>query len=205
MRRIIVQEFLTLDGVMQAPGAPDEDTRGGFAYGGWTAPYFAEPDAAASAFMRKHLSPADLLLGRWTFELFAEYWPRNAEKWPGVLDVEKYVVSTTLSEQAVADSGWVNSNLLTSLGDVRELKASGDAPLKVIGSSLLTQSLLAHDLVDEMVLMSFPVVLGSGKRLFADGAIPTAFRMTEGLMTASGAFFAHFERAGPVATGTVGN
>lgn len=204
MRRIVVQEFVTLDGVMQSPGTPDEDTRGGFEHGGWTAPFFAEADAEASAFMRKHLSPSDLLLGRWTFELFADYWPRNADEWPGVLEVDKYVVSTTLSERDVAASGWANSRLLAGIDDVRRLRASGDAPLKVIGSALLTQSLLKHGLVDELVLMTFPVVLGDGKRLFAGEAAPAAFRLVEGVMTTSGAYFARFEKAGPVQTGPVG-
>lgn len=204
MRRVIVQEFLTLDGVMQAPGRPDEDTRSNFAFGGWTAPYFAEADAAAGEFMSKHLKPTDLLLGRWTYDMFADYWPKHADGWPGILDVTKYVVSRTLSNEQVAGSGWRNSVLLTGIDDVKDLKASGDSPLRVIGSSLLTQSLLAHDLVDELVLMTFPLVLGSGKRLFAEGASPTAFRMTEGFTTPNGVTFAHYERAGLVETGIVG-
>ena len=204
MRPIIVQEFLTLDGVMQAPGRPDEDTTDNFAFGGWTAPYFAEADSAASEFMSKHLTPTDLLLGRWTYEMFADYWPRHADGWPGVLDVTKYVVSATLNEAQVAASGWANSTLLKSMADVRELKASGDAPLRVIGSSLLTQSLLAQDLVDELVLMTYPVVLGSGKRLFADDASPAAFRMTTGFTTPNGVIYTHYEKSGSIATGTVG-
>jgi len=204
MRRIIVQEFLTLDGVMQAPGRPDEDTTANFAYGGWTAPYFAAADAAAGEFMTKHLVPTDLLLGRRTYEMFADYWPDNADNWPGILDVTKYVVSTTMDDAQVADSGWKNSLLLTSIEDVKDLKSSGGSALRVIGSSVLTQSLLAHDVVDELVLMTFPVVLGSGKRLFADGASPTAFRMNEGFVTPNGVYFAHYERAGFVETGIVG-
>lgn len=201
---IVVQEFLTLDGVMQAPGRPDEDTRARFAFGGWTAPYFAEADSAAGEFMAKHLTPTDLLLGRWTYDMFAEYWPRNADNWPGILDVTKYVVSTTLNDTQVADSGWKNSKLLKSIDDVKVLKSSEDSALKVIGSSVLTQSLLAQDLVDELVLMTFPVVLGSGKRLFAEGASPTAFRMTEGFVAPNGVSFAHYEKAGSVETGIVG-
>src|SRR5690606_20564404 len=140
MREIIVQEFLTLDGVMQAPGRPDEDSRDGFDFGGWTAPYFAEADSAAGEFMSKHLAPTDLLLGRWTYDMFAEYWPSHADNWPGVLDVTKYVVSTTMNDAHVADSGWRNSLLLTSIDDVRKLKATEGSALKVIGSSVLTQS-----------------------------------------------------------------
>ena len=204
MRTSVAQGFLTLDGVMQAPGRPDEDTTDGFPFGGWTAPYFAEADAAAGEFMRKHLAPTDLLLGRWTYQMFADYWPHNAEKWPGVLDVTKYVVSTTLNEDQVAGSGWLNSVLLRSLAEVEELKAAGDTPLKVIGSSVLTQSLMARDLVDELVLMTFPVVLGTGKKLFAEGARPAAFEMTEGFVTANGVSFAHYRKAGKVGVGVVG-
>lgn len=204
MRRVIVQEFLTLDGVMQAPGRPDEDTRSNFAFGGWTAPYFAEADSAAGAFMSKHLKPSDLLLGRWTYDMFADYWPKHADSWPGVLDVTKYVVSRTLSEEQVAGSGWQNSVLLSSIEEVKDLKTTEGSSLKVIGSSVLTQALLAQDLVDELVLMTFPLVLGSGKRLFAEGASPTAFTMTEGFTTSNGVTFAHFEKAGVVETGIVG-
>src|SRR5690606_1554725 len=161
MRRVIVQEFLTLDGVMQAPGRPDEDTRSNFAFGGWTAPYFAEADSAAGAFMSKLLKPSDLLLGRWTYDMFADYWPKHADSWPGVLDVTKYVVSRTLSEEQVAGSGWQNSVLLSSIEEVKDLKTTEGSSLKVIGSSVLTQALLAQDLVDELVLMTFPLVLGS--------------------------------------------
>lgn len=204
MRRIIAQEFLTLDGVMQAPGRPDEDTTGNFPFGGWTAPYFAEADSAAGAFMAKHLAPTDLLLGRRTYDMFADYWPKHPDNWPGVLDVTKYVVSTTLDDAQVAGSGWKNSKLLTSIDDVKDLRSSGGTPLKVIGSSVLTQSLMAHDLVDELVLMTFPVVLGCGKRLFAEGASPTAFRMTDGFVAANGVSFAHYERDGVVEAGIVG-
>ncbi len=204
MRKVIVQEFVSLDGVMQAPGRPDEDTSADFALGGWTAHYFAEADAAAGAFMAKHLAPADLLLGRRTYAMFAEYWPQHAELWPGVLDVTKYVVSTTMSAAEVAGSGWQNSRLLASIADVMALKSAGDSPVKVIGSSVLTQALMAHDLVDELVLMTFPIVLGSGKRLFAEGSSPAKFRMTEGFITPNGVTFAHYQKDGKVETGVVG-
>src|SRR5690606_1603167 len=105
-------------------------------------------------------------------------WPKHADSWPGVLDVTKYVVSRTLSEEQVAGSGWQNSVLLSSIEEVKDLKTTEGSSLKVIGSSVLTQALLAQDLVDELVLMTFPLVLGSGKRLFAEGASPTAFTLT---------------------------
>src|SRR3569832_2272658 len=98
MRKIIVQEFITLDGVMQAPGGPDEDTASGFKYGGWTAPYYAEADQEADRFMQKVMAASDLLLGRKTFEIFAAYWPKHADMWPGIMDVTKYCVSTSLEK-----------------------------------------------------------------------------------------------------------
>ena len=199
-----MQEFLTLDGVMQAPGGPDEDRADGFAYGGWTAPYFAAADAAAGAFMAEHLKPADLLLGRRTYEIFAAYWPHHADQWPGIEDVTKYVVSSTWTPELVAASGWSNSVLLRGLADVKALKEAAGSELKVIGSSVLARSLLAHDLVDEMVLMTFPVVLGPGKRIFADDAAPAAFVMTSGQVTPNGVTLAHYRKSGAVATGTVG-
>ena len=107
MRKIIIQEFITLDGVMQAPGGPDEDTSSGFKYGGWTAPYFNEADEEANELMQQWLKPTDLLLGRKTFDIFAEYWPKHADMWPGIMDVTKYCVSTTLDK-----SDWQNSVFL---------------------------------------------------------------------------------------------
>src|SRR5947209_12165042 len=119
MRRIIVQEFITLDGVMQAPGGPDEDTSSDFKYGGWTAPYHAEADEEAGALMQQWMQPADLLLGRKTFEIFAEYWPKHADMWPGIMDVTKYCASTTLES-----SDWQNSVFLQSIDDIKQLKDS---------------------------------------------------------------------------------
>src|SRR5690554_4175299 len=118
MRKIVVQEFMTLDGVMQAPGGPEEDSSGRFPHGGWTAPYSGGGDPRSQAFMSGVLAPADLLLGRRTFEIFESYWPDHAENWPGVLDVTKYVVSTTLDEESVTGSRWPNSQLLRSVDDV---------------------------------------------------------------------------------------
>jgi dihydrofolate reductase len=161
MRKIIVQEFITLDGVMQAPGGPEEDTSSDFKYGGWTAPYFAEADEAAAEFMQKWMESTDILLGRKTFEIFAAYWPEHAEMWPGINDVTKYVVSTTMDESDTAKSDWKNSVLLKNVDDVRKLKNSEGSPLKVHGSGNLAQTLFKNDLVDELCLMTFPLTLGT--------------------------------------------
>jgi len=199
MRRIIVLSFISLDGVMQAPGGPDEDTSDGFKYGGWTAPYFYEADEAAGEFMQKQMKPADLLLGRKTFEIFASYWPEHADFWPGINDVTKYVMSNTMDK-----SGWNNSVFLKSVDDVKKLRASEGSDIQVHGSGNLVQTLLKHDLVDELWLKIFPVTLGMGKRLFGDGTSPAAFMLTESLVAPNGVIFANYRRAGEVKTGTVG-
>lgn len=199
MRKIILQEFITLDGVMQAPGGPEEDTSSDFTYGGWTAPYFDEADQEASELMQQWLKPTDLLLGRKTFEIFAAYWPEHADMWPGINEVAKYCVSTSMDA-----SDWRNSAFLKSVDDIKQLKASGDADLQVIGSGNLAQALFRHDLVDEMRLMTFPITLGTGKRLFGEGTIPAAFVMMESFVASNGVMYAGYKRAGEVKTGTVG-
>jgi len=204
MRKIIVQEFITLDGVMQAPGGPEEDTSSDFKYGGWTAPYFAEADAVAGDFMKRWMESTDILLGQTTFELFAEYWPRHADMWPGIIDVTKYVASDTLSQAEVDAMGWKNSVLLKNTEDIKKLKNSEGAPIKVHGSGKLAQTLFEHDLVDELCLMTFPITLGTGKRLFSEGTRPAAFTMTDSLVTSNGVIFAYYKRAGEVTTGNVG-
>ncbi len=190
---------MTLDGVMQAPGGPDEDTSSGFAYGGWTAPYFHEADAEAGEFMQKWMKPTDLLLGRKTFEIFAAYWPEHADMWPGIMDVTKYCVSTSIDT-----SDWQNSVFLKNVDDIKKLKNSGDADIQVIGSGNLVQTLFKNDLVDELRLMTFPITLGTGKRLFGEGTIPAAFRLADSLVTKNGVIFANYIREGEVKTGTVG-
>lgn len=201
MRKIIVQEFITLDGVMQAPGGPEEDTENGFKYGGWTAPYFREADEEAGEFMTKVMAATDLLLGKKTYEIFAAYWPLHEDMWPGIMDVTKYAVS-----DVPLDLTWENSELITGdvVARIKELKAGEGSVLKVIGSGELAQTLFKHDLVDEMLLMTFPITLGQGKRLFAEGTIPAAFTMTDSLITKNGVIFANYQRAGEVTTGTVG-
>jgi dihydrofolate reductase len=204
MRKIIVQEFITLDGVMQAPGGPEEDKSSDFKYGGWTAPYFAEADAASGDFMNKWMESTDILLGQKTFELFAEYWPKHADMWPGIIDVTKYVVSDALSEAEVEGMGWKNSVLLKNVDDIKKLKDTDGPAIKVHGSGVLAQTLFKHDLVDELCLMTFPITLGTGKHLFGEGTIAAAFTMVDSQITSNGVIFAYYKRAGEVKTGTVG-
>jgi len=199
MRKIIVQEFITLDGVMQAPGGPEEDTSNGFKYGGWTAPYFQEVDQEAGEFMQQWMKSTDILLGRKTFEIFAAYWPTHADMWPGINDVTKFVMSTSMDK-----SDWKNSVFLKTVDDIKKLKNEEGSDIKVHGSGNLAQTLFKHDLIDELRLMTFPITLGTGKRLFAEGTIPAAFTLIGSLVTTNGVIFANYKRAGEVKTGTVG-
>jgi dihydrofolate reductase len=201
MRKIIVQEFITLDGVMQAPGGSDEDTASGFKFGGWTAPYFQEADEAAGKFMVEWMKSTDILLGRTTYDIFARYWPEHADMWPGIQDVTKYVMSSTLTENK---TNWKNIVFMSRVEDIKKLKDSEGSDIKVHGSGNLAQTLFKHDLVDELCLMTFPITLGSGKRLFGEGTIPAAFTLTDSLITPNGVIFANYRRAGKVKTGTVG-
>ncbi len=188
--------MITLDGVMQAPGGPMEDTSGDFKYGGWVAPY---SDEVGARVVQKHMEPADLLLGRKTYEIFASYWPKHATRWPGINEVTKYVLSGTMKK-----SDWNNTVFLESVADIEKLKNTDGGDLKVWGSSKLIQLLLAHDLVDELWLKIYPLILGTGKKLFAEGAIPAAFTLTAHTITPSGVIMAHYQRAGKVKTGTIG-
>ncbi len=199
MRKFVIQEFITLDGVMQAPGGPDEDTESGFKYGGWTAPYYEEADKEAERFLKEVMSASDLLLGRKTFDIFEGYWPKHAEIWPGIMEVTKYCVSTTKTQ-----SDWSNSKFLNGIDAIKELKKSDGDQVKIIGSGNLTQTLLKHDLVDEMYLMVYPITLGTGKRLFEEGTIPAAFTVTDSMVTKNGVAFINYKRDGEVKTGTVG-
>lgn len=202
MRKITVQEFITLDGVMQAPGGPEEDGSSNFKYGGWTAPYFQIADQEAAEFMQQWMESTDILLGRITYEIFADYWPSHADMWPGINDVIKYVISDVPLELR-----WQNSELITGdnvVGQLKKLKSSEGSDIKVHGSSKVAQTLLENDLVDELYLMTFPIILGGGKRLFAEGSMPTAFTMVDSVVTSNGVICARYKRAGEVKTGTVG-
>ena len=189
--------MITLDGVMQAPGGPEEDTSGGFEYGGWVAPY---DDEVSGKVMQKLLKPADLLLGRKTFDIWENYWPQHADIWPGINDVTKYVLSTTREK-----SDWNNSVFFNNLADIETLKNSEGSDIQVWGSSELIQLLLKNDLVDELWLMIHPLTLGKGKKLFTGGPIPAAFTLIESTVTPSGVIIAAYKRAGKVETGTVGS
>lgn len=196
MRKIIVLAMISLDGVMQAPGGPEEDTSGNFQYGGWIAPY---DDEVSGKLMQRLMKPADLLLGRKTFEIWEAYWPQHAGYWPGINDVTKYVFSTTRNT-----SDWKPSVFFNSLPDIEKLKASTGSDIQVWGSSQLIQLLLKNNLVDELWLMIHPLTLGEGKKLFTDGPIPAAFTLTECTVTTKGVIIANYKRAGKVETGTVG-
>jgi dihydrofolate reductase len=201
MRKITVLSFITLDGVMQAPGAPEEDPSDGFKYGGWTAPY---GDEVSGKVMQKQMEPADLLLGRKTFEIFANYWPEHADYWPGVTDVTKYALSNTITNSDPVTTRWKNSFILKSVADIEKLKNSEGPDIKIWGSSKLVQLLLKHDLVDEFWLNIYPVLLGKGKKLFDNDAMPAAFTLVESTVTSDGVIMANYKRAGEVKTGTVG-
>jgi dihydrofolate reductase len=197
MRKIIVLEFLTLDGVMQAPGGPKEDTSGGFKYGGWTAPYF--DDFSGKVMVEQMKQPFSLLLGRKTFEIFASYWPQHEDKWPGVNDTTKYVVSNSLKKHEWSNSVFINNNVVEEL---KKLKQQDGPDLQVYGSGNLIQTLLKSDLIDELWLKIFPITLGKGKRLFAEGAIPAAFKLMDTKISPSGVIFANYQRGGKVNTGS---
>ena len=199
--------MITLDGVMQAPGGPKEDTSGGFKYGGWTAPY---GDDVYNKVVQKELEPADYLLGRKTYEIWAGYWPKHGDFWPGINEGIKYVFSKNLKKSAPMVTGWKNSVVLKTVADIKKLKnmpsgreGSKSTDIQVWGSSKLIQLLLKHDLVDELRLKIHPLTLGRGKKLFSNGAIPAAFTLTESIVTSTGVIIAAYKRAGKVTTGTV--
>ena len=196
MRKIIVISMISLDGVLQSPGAPDEDTSGGFEFGGWVAPF---GDDVFDEHFAPLLVPSELLLGRTTFDIWAGYWPQHADNWPGINEVTKNVVSRTRTQ-----ADWENTTFLAGVDDIRALKASDGGDLTVWGSGELIQTLFEHDLVDELQLVTYPVTLGGGKKLFGRGTIPATFTVSGGVVTPSGVVFARYTRAGEVVTGTVG-
>ena len=201
MRKLIVLSFITLDGVMQAPGGPEEDPTGGFSYGGWVFPYF---DEFLGKIMVEQLSrPFDLLLGRKTYEIFAAHWPyQKTDGDPiaaGINNARKYVAS-----RSPMKLDWKNSTLLIGdiAAEVKKLKMQDGPDLQVHGSGKLIQTLLKHDLVDELWLKIFPITLGSGKRLFAEGSLPVSFKLWESRTSPRGVIVATYERAGDVKTGS---
>ena len=197
MRKIIVLSFITLDGVMQAPGGPQEDTDGGFKYGGWVVPHF---DEQGGQIMHEQMTkPLDLLLGRRTYEIFASYWPTHESEWPGINSSTKYVVSSTRTDSLWDNTVFIKDNVVEA---IRRLKQEGGPDLQVHGSGNLIQTLLAHDLVDEFWLKIFPVTLGTGKRLFDKGTIPASYTVLESKSSTSGVIIATFKRAGDLETGS---
>ena len=198
MRKIVVLEHISLDGVIQAPGGPDEDRSGGFAYGGWIAPY---SDPILGTALRKQMNlPFDLLLGRKTFEIWEPYWPHHGDIWPGANRATKYVVSNSRTS-----GDWQPSVFLS--GDIAEkvakIKQQPGPDLHVWGSGNLLQTLIKHDLVDTFWLMIYPVTLGAGKRLFADGTLAASFKVTESIACPSGVIVMNYERSGAIATGSL--
>jgi dihydrofolate reductase len=202
MRNLVVTTFVTLDGVMQAPGGPGEDPSDGFSHEGWLVPYF---DEAMGAQIEEWFAGAqDFLLGRGTYDIFYASWPKMISDDPvsqGLNFKKKYVASRTLTSVE-----WETAELLQGdVGDaVRKLKAEDGGELQVHGSAGLIQTLLAENLVDELRLIVFPVVLGSGKRLFGEGTIPRSWRLKTHSTTSTGAVVLAYERAGEVETGAIG-
>jgi dihydrofolate reductase len=199
VRKLIVTTFLTIDGVMQAPGGPEEDDSGGFVHGGWSVPYW---DERMATFMGEAMGrPFDLLLGRRTYDIFAAYWPTAPEEAGAkpLNDATKYVAS-----RSRRDLPWRPSVLLENdaAAAIAGLKQEDGPELQVHGSGNLVQTLLRHDLIDEYRLWVFPVVLGSGKRLFGDGAIPAALRLLDSTISTTGVVIGTYEPAGDVVTGS---
>jgi dihydrofolate reductase len=197
MRKIIVLSHVTLDGVIQAPGGPQEDTSGGFEYGGWAGQFSDEVSGAA---IRRQMDmPFDLLLGRKTFDIWVGYWPKHVDEWPGSGTATKYVASNTLTS-----SDWQPSVFLS--GDIVEkiikIKQQPGPDIHVWGSGNLLQTLLKHDLIDAFWLKIYPLTLGTGKRMFAEGTIPAAFKVTESQVTPKGVHFVNYERDGAVTKGS---
>jgi len=187
--------MITMDGVMQAPGGREEDTSGNFKYGGWTVSY---SDELFGQIMQEEMKPADYLLGRKTFDIFSSYWPQHAEFWPGINDGNKYVLSQTMES-----TDWENTVFLKNLDDIQKLKQSEGADIQVWGSSELIHLLLKHDLVDELRLKIYPLILGEGKKLFDHHAVPAAFTLLESQVTSKGVIIARYQRAGEIVTGEI--
>jgi dihydrofolate reductase len=201
MRKIVVLTFVSLDGVMQAPGGPEEDTSGGFTYGGWTHPYF--DDFLGTVMGDQMSAPFDLLLGRKTYKIFSSFWPNQDDQTnpaAGVLNTAtKYVVANTPVDLTWENSVHVKNPAITHL---ESLKHEDGPTIQVHGSSNLIQTLLKNDLVDELWLKIFPVTLGMGKRLFGEGTIPAAFKLTDQKVSPKGVIIANYRRSGSVHTGS---
>lgn len=204
MPKIIVNAFLTLDGVMQAPGGPDEDRENGFAHGGWQAPYV---DEVMGRLVTEGIKDADgFLLGRKTYEIFANYWPKVTDPDNPIATAlnsrPKYVASRSLERATWNKSSVIKGDVVA---EVRKLRQQPGRTLQTWGSTDLLQTLLKNDLIDEYRLFIFPLVLGSGKRLFGSGTIPSALKQLESVTSAKGATYHRFERSGTPEYGQVGS
>ena len=199
MRKIVVFTMVSLDGVMQAPGGPEEDTSGNFKYGGWTAPY---ADESFGNIINEELSvPFDMLLGKKTHGIFAPYWPKQAGTIADSFNkAKKYLVSDTTADLTWKESILINDDVVAK---IKALKEEDGPMFQVWGSGKLTQTLLKNDLVDELRLRIFPVTIGTGKRLFAEGTIPTAFELINSEALPSGVILANYKRSGEFKTGSL--
>jgi dihydrofolate reductase len=199
MRKLITNTFISLDGVMQAPGGPDEDPTGGFTHGGWSANYW--DDVMGQVMGEAMSAPFDLLLGRKTYEIFAAHWPYAGDDNPASAPLNtahKYVASRTLHE-----AEWGPSTVIRDVpGEVAALKAQDGPELQVHGSADLIQTLLRHDLIDELRVWTFPLLLGAGKRLFADGTMPGNLQVTRSTVSTTGVVIATYARAGDIPYGS---
>lgn len=198
MRKLTVLEHLSLDGVIQGPGGPEEDPSEGFKWGGWTAGF--GDDISSAALAKKMDMKFDLLLGRKTFDIWEGYWPTHTDIWPASATATKYVASNTRTSSPWQPSVFLGGDVAQK---VAQLKQGSGPDLHVWGSSNLLQTLIHHDLVDEFWLVIYPVTVGSGKRLFAQGTIPAAFRVTDSAVGPSGVIVVNYERAGTLKTGRV--
>jgi dihydrofolate reductase len=195
MRKVIVISNLSLDGVIQAMGGPDEDPSGGFEYGGWINQF---SDEVVGGVIRREMDmPFDLLIGRKTFDIWEPYWPQHADVWPGVNTATKYIASNTRTCSEWQPTEFLGGDIVE---EVSKLKQQPGPNLHVYGSGNLVQTLMTHDLVDAFWLKIYPLTLGSGKRLFADGTIPAAFKVTESEVSPNGVIIANYERDGAITT-----
>ena len=201
MRKIVVGAMVSLDGVMQAPGGPWEDPTKGFKFGGWVMPYFDE--VFGEEVDRMLNANCDLLLGRKTYEIFAAYWPYydEAARDGGIATLFKQIKKYVVSRSGEVDTSWQGSVLLRDIEEVRRLQEADGPDLVTQGSTELVHALLASDLVDAMSLFTVPVVLGGGKKLFADGSAPHSFTLTSSRVSRTGLVVAHYERAGEIKIG----
>jgi dihydrofolate reductase len=202
MRNIIVGAQVSMDGVMQAPGAPNEDPTNGFNFGGWAMPYFNQEfgEEIDHVFNEKF----DLLLGRKTYEIFAAYWPYQDENAPNndIARLFNHITKYVVSRSGDVDTSWADSVLLRDIADVKRLKQEDGPSLVTQGSTDLVHALLANDLVDAISIFTVPIVLGSGKKLFADGSVPHSFKLTRSRVSPNGLIVGHYERDGGIKIGS---